>query len=488
LNDQISEKLKKKFITNLALLLLLNLLIKPFWMFGIDRTVQNTVGAEDYGFYFSLFSLSILLNIILDLGINNFNNRSIARDHSIFQKQLTGIIPLKFLLAVVYAIVVISAGLILNYTGKQFKFLGILILNQFLLSFITYLRSNISGLHFFRTDSIISVLDRLFMIIICGTLLWGGITQEPFKIEWFILAQTGSYSMVLLIALSIVLYKSGRINLSFSGSFAKKILQQSYPFAILILLMSFFNRIDSVMLESLLPDGKEQTGIYAQAFRILDASAMFAALFAGLLLPIFSRMIKKGEDIGEMVKLSYSLVIVPAFSLVIISFFYSHEIIDLLYVEHVKKAAKIFQLLMIGFIFISTTYIFGTLLTANGSLKSLNILAGITVIINISLNFILIKRFGAYGAAISSIFAQGFFALSQVMLAKKVFRIHINYSIILKLLSFVIVLLITTILIRKTGLHWIYSIFIILAFAISLAWALKIITPRSIVLILKSES
>ena len=72
--------MKRKFITNLALVIFLNLLVKPFWIFGIDRTVQNVVGADGYGFYFSLFSFSLLLNILLDAGITNFNNRSIARN------------------------------------------------------------------------------------------------------------------------------------------------------------------------------------------------------------------------------------------------------------------------------------------------------------------------------------------------------------------------------------------------------------------------
>ena len=39
--------MKKRFITNLALLILLNLLIKPFWFFGVEVGVQNRVGEED---------------------------------------------------------------------------------------------------------------------------------------------------------------------------------------------------------------------------------------------------------------------------------------------------------------------------------------------------------------------------------------------------------------------------------------------------------
>ena len=41
--------MQKKFFTNLTLLILLNLLVKPFAIFGIDLTIQNRVGAENYG-------------------------------------------------------------------------------------------------------------------------------------------------------------------------------------------------------------------------------------------------------------------------------------------------------------------------------------------------------------------------------------------------------------------------------------------------------
>ena len=56
--------MKRKFVTNLILLLFLNLLVKPFWILGIDRTVQNLVGDESYGLYFALFNFSLILKLI----------------------------------------------------------------------------------------------------------------------------------------------------------------------------------------------------------------------------------------------------------------------------------------------------------------------------------------------------------------------------------------------------------------------------------------
>jgi O-antigen/teichoic acid export membrane protein len=78
--------MQKKFLTNLALLLFLNVLVKPFYIFGIDRTVQNTVGLEDFGFYFTIFNFAFLFNILLDAGITNFNNRNIAQHMHLLNK------------------------------------------------------------------------------------------------------------------------------------------------------------------------------------------------------------------------------------------------------------------------------------------------------------------------------------------------------------------------------------------------------------------
>ena len=61
--------MQKKFLTNLGLLVLVTLLVKPFWILFIDREVQNVVGTENYGFYFALLNFSFLFNILLGLGI-----------------------------------------------------------------------------------------------------------------------------------------------------------------------------------------------------------------------------------------------------------------------------------------------------------------------------------------------------------------------------------------------------------------------------------
>ncbi|HBX53102.1 MAG TPA: polysaccharide biosynthesis protein [Bacteroidales bacterium] len=475
--------MKRTFLTNLAILLFLNLLVKPFWIFGIDRTIQNTVGAESYGFYFSLFNFSLMLNILLDLGITNFNNRNISQHHQLFSKYLSNVVILKFLLAIVYGIICTGLALIIGYGWEQIKLLLLLMFNQFLISFVLYLRSNISGLQLFKTDSLVSVLDKALMIIICSVLLWGHVFDSPFQIEWFVYSQTAAYGITAIITFFIVLSKSKFLHLKFDFTFFRAILKQSYPYALLILLMALYNRVDSVMLERMLPDGKEQAGIYAQAFRILEAASMFSYLFGALLLPMFSKMLKQKESVEQLTQFSYSLVIIPSFILVIGTFIYRHEIMYLLYNSHIDASADIMGLLMFAFLAISTTYIFGTLLTANGSLKYLNIMAAIGMGLNIVLNLILIPKFQATGSAIASLFTQMFTALAQVIIAKKIFNFRMNYKFLILLFAFAGISIGMAYLIKFNISNWILGFFLICGISGILAFSFKLINLKSLYLL-----
>lgn len=470
--------MKKKFVTNLAILLLLNFLIKPFWVLGIDRTIQNVVGAEDYGFYFSLFNFSLLLNIALDIGITNFNNRNIAQHQHLLSKYFSNIVILKFILAFVYFFVSLAVALLIGYTWKQFLLLLVLVFNQFIASFILYLRSNISGLHLFKTDSLISVLDRALMILICGVLLWGNVTQRTFRIEWFVYAQTAAYSLTFVVTFFIVLYRAEFFKPRFDRKFLIIIIRQSYPFALLSLLMILYNRIDSVMLERLLPDGKEQAGIYAQGFRILDAAAMVGFLFAGLLLPMFSRMIKLKDSVEQLARFSFLLIIIPSIIVSFVSVFYKSEIMDLLYLKHVSISADIFGVLMLGFIPISASYIFGTLLTANGNLKEFNLLAASGVLLNIVLNGFLIPKYFAYGSAVASLITQTFTAILLAFLVYNIFKFSFNWKLILKLLGFTLCVFLLGIFLKRINIEWVYGIITLLGVGTILAFLFRLLSLK----------
>jgi O-antigen/teichoic acid export membrane protein len=434
----------KTFISNLALIVFLNLLVKPFFILGIDAEVQNQVGSETYGLYFALLNFSFLFNILLDFGITNYNTKTLAQHPQLAQNQLGSILGLRTILFLIYAVFTLGMGMVIGYKTNDLSLLAILVLNQFFVAIILFMRSNFAGLHRFKLDALFSVMDRVLLILICSYLLWFRVSSTPFQIQWFVWAQTAAYGFSAIVALVIGHQTIGKAKIKIKKLFSIVILRQAFPYALLILLMMIYNRMDSVMLERIHTDGATQAGIYAQGFRLLDAVNMFALLFAGLLLPIFARMLAKRESVNALIQHAGSLLFVAASIFSVSAYFFSTEIIAWRYDEHILASSNAFKTLILSFIPVALTYIFGTLLTANGSLKALNIMAISGLLLNFTLNMILIPKSGAAGAAWATLITQIYTAIFQIYLAIRLLKIRFEILHILKLAMFIIVLIIGT--------------------------------------------
>ena len=89
----------KSFYGGLSWLIILNLLVKPVWIFVIDRQVQNIVGHEAYGIYFALLNLTLVLSFLADAGLSNMVTRDMADGKRLNTGQL---LRLKLLLLLIF--------------------------------------------------------------------------------------------------------------------------------------------------------------------------------------------------------------------------------------------------------------------------------------------------------------------------------------------------------------------------------------------------
>ncbi len=421
--------MQKKLLSGLFWVLLANLLVKPLWILGIEVGVQNAVGNEVYGFYFSILSISLIFNILLDLGITNFNTRNIARHPQLIGKHLEGILGIKCLLVGLYMMVTFSVGLMMGYGSEEFHLLVLLTICQALNSLILYLRSNFEGLLLFKWDSLFSVLDRVLMIIICGCMLWGprfSVCGINFTIYHFVYAQLAAYTITATLAFVVIARKARFRRLRWDLPFFLVILRRSAPFALLVLLMASYNRIDPVLLRSMASDA--DAGIYAGAFRLLDALTMVAYLVSVPLLPVFSRLCAPNDGtsgnaarspLEEAIRLVFWPMMFFAIGAAVVGAVWASPLMELLYPGRGAQYAPVFRVIVFGIIPIGLTYIFGTLLTAGGHLRQLNIFAATSLVINIVVNIALIPHLGAVGSAFASLTAQSFMAVTQLILSIK---------------------------------------------------------------------
>ena len=427
--------MQKRFFSSLALSLFLNLLIKPFSVLVIDVGVQRVLGNEIYGQYFVLLSLTLVFNIFLDLGINNFTTRFIAQDESHLNQHVSRVLYLRGLLFLVYAVLVFVSAWLIRLATEQYILLILLVLNQFLIQSVAFIRSLFSGLHLFKTDTLISVLDRALLILIMGSALLFSVSS--ITIYNFVLAQSICYLITFSLALWLIRKQLKSILPVFDLSYILDILKRSAPYALLVLLMMLYNRSDVVILKQISSDGNYQAGIYAQGYRLLDAFYMLGMIFAGLLFPVFSRMIHQhSKDLMALVQVTGKLLIGGAIGILFIVNYNGSYILHFIYGDKVdNESITVFYYLMLAFAAMSFNFIFGTLLTAGGFLKSLNFSALLGVIISVFSNIYLIPTMGALGCAISAFITQAFVSLVLVIISARSLQVYFN---IRSIISFVL--------------------------------------------------
>jgi O-antigen/teichoic acid export membrane protein len=272
----------------------------------------------------------------------------------------------------------------------------------------------------------------------------------------------------------IVKSKIKKISFVFDREILIQIFKSTYPYALLAFIMMAYTRIDSILLRQLLPDGDYQNGIYSQGYRLLDAGNMMIALIAVILLPLFSRLLQQKENVSNLIDLCLGLMIVPSLIICCICLVFRVEVMNLLYHHSTDLSVNVFAITMLSFISFSFMYVFGTLLTANGSLSLLNKLAFIALIMNVFLNLILIPIYKSLGAAYAALITQGFIAISNTFCAYKLNELQFNRNLFVRILLYTISILIISLLLKYYIFNWVLALVVSLSLATLLLFTFKI--------------
>jgi O-antigen/teichoic acid export membrane protein len=379
----------------------------------------------------------------MDFGITNYNTRTIAQDPDKLPELFPSMLSARLVLIFVYMSLAFLWAWVFGYRGWELLLLGGILLMQALNSIVLFIRSNVAALQRFKTDGMLSITDRSLMIIICGFMLLYPPLAHNFKIEWFVITQVVCYSIAAA-AGYLVLRRIGGIRLSFTfhGPTILKIIKQSFPYALLIFQMSIYNRSDAIIMERLLQDGKAQADIWAAAFRLIDQANILGLMFATVLLPLFGKMLSEKQDVSQIVKLCVNMLIPFSFMVAIAGIFFSGDIMHLLYKGSIGNIEYdiVFAWLIASFPAWCLMYIYSTLLTANGSLKILNIIAFAGVIVNLSLNFYLVPGQKAVGGAMTSFITQTGLSCAFIIFASRTIKLPFNIKWVLAHIGYILLI------------------------------------------------
>lgn len=474
--------MRRFFARNLLFIILINVLVKPAWIFLIDRTVQNKVGHEAYGTYQTLLNLALIFQIILDFGINNYNSRALSHHPGKVKTLFPAMLSARLVLSAVYLVLVCGVAFTLGYSQKEILLLLGLIGVQIMAAMIQFFRSTAAGLHRFKWDGVLSISDRVLMILLCGAMLLIPAISKQFRIEWYVLALIASYGIAMIGGFIFIQRITGiGFTLSMDRARVANIMRRSLPYALLIFLMGIYTRVDFVLLERLGgASGKEQAGVYATAYRLLDVGNMFGLLFANMLLPVLGRLLRQKGDVASIIRLSTNILLPLSLLVAVIGLYYPREIMDWLYHHTTSDNATVFTLLMLAFPAFSLTNVYSTLLTAAGRLRILIIIACIGVAVNIGLNFLLIPITLSVGAALAALATQWITALCFVIAAIRTGGLKMRPLWVLSFVLYAAAVWATGYGLSLTNLAWAIQLSVMIGIGFILIAAFRYVRPREV--------
>ncbi len=198
--------MNRKFLSQIILLISINFLIKPFYLFGIERNIQNILPEGDFGLFFALFNFTFVFQIFADLGLQYYNTTHLAGNPTSLNHHISHILTAKFIFSLLFAGLIFLGAFALKYQKEIYPFLILIAFNQLVSSFTLYFRSNLSALGKYTADSILSVLDKILLIIFLGSLIIHPLWQKEISLFTLILSQTAASVITLFTSVFLNIY------------------------------------------------------------------------------------------------------------------------------------------------------------------------------------------------------------------------------------------------------------------------------------------
>jgi len=355
----------------------------------------RVLGVENFGHY--NFALALVYNFypVADFGVERLILRDLSKDQRKAQDYFQKILPLRFSLALVSVFLVSLLGLVLS--KNNFDRLNIFVFSLCLLpwTFNQLIAGIANAFEKMEIQSLAVVGMSLLTAILGGIVafLGGNVTQ-------ILLAAFLANFLVSLVMIRL----AGKIGLKFKieidKNFWKKILSESWVFAMLTIIAVFYMRTGVVLINNL--KGPYYTGIYSSAFKFLEATLLIPQSFALALFPQTARMLSNNKGgVGKNYLKSLGLIFVFSAFYALTFLLFSPQIIKISYGESYLEGIETMKGLGLVAVLFFLNSLPGNIIQNTSLVKEFLWWLGGKFILNIILCLLLIPRFSLMGAVLA---------------------------------------------------------------------------------------
>ena len=402
----------RKYFANTSWLLgerILRMVVSLF----VGIYVARYLGPERFGLLSYTLSFVFLFSSLASFGLDDILVRELVQNPE-KRKDLLGSV---FWLKVCGALVMGTAiALVLKYKveDQQTYWMIALITFGFLFQATNvvdfYFQSQVQSKFAVRAQVIQLILTSLFKIY----LVW-----NQAELIWFAFALMLDQAVVAVLFLLVYHWKIGWFPFfSFRWKQAKKLMRDAWPIIFAGMVVSFYMRIDQVMLKEML-DAKA-VGVYAAAVKLCEAWYFLpTALIASIFPAVIKAKIKSKTLYDKRVQNLYDLMVWSSIAVALPTTLLADWVILILYGTDFQEAADVLRIYIWAGVFVTLGIASSKWLIAENLQRYLFFRTILGALLNVGFNLWLIPIYGIKGAAIATLVAQGTVGFLSLSFFKK---------------------------------------------------------------------
>jgi O-antigen/teichoic acid export membrane protein len=357
------------------------------------------LGVENFGILSFALALTSILEILSDLGLNILMTRDVARDKSLTQKYFNNIIGIKLIL-----LVILVSGTVLGLNLMSYPLNEIYVIYLILFMFIF---NTFSGVFYslfqayekLEYQSIANILNSILML--AGVLLIIKFNSGLILLS-ILYALIGGLVLLFYVYISLTRFKFPKPRFEFDFNFWKPTLAQALQFGLIGVFTTIYVWIDSVMLSFMV--GNEAVGIYNAAYRIVLILLFIPVVINAAVFPVMSRLYGSSSDsLQKITEKYFKFMLLISIPMGILITFFAGNIILLLFGNQYYPSVIALQILIWATVltFINSSYV--QLFQSSDKQMTVTKIAFIGMIINISLNLLLIPKYSYIAASFNTL-------------------------------------------------------------------------------------
>lgn len=415
-----------KRITKNTTALYISQFVAAIFAFFLSILIARFLGASVFGEYSLSMAIAALIAILADLGYNTLLIKDVARDKSQANKYVVNIIFIRSILNIILFLTIVILINLIDYPNYLKNVIYLFSAYVLLCSFAKVFQSLYIAYEEMQYYSLAIIITELigFALSILILLLGFGLIELG-----FVLIVKGIFDIVL--SFIICEWKFVKIKLDLDYTFWNRTIKIALSLSVASIFSLLYVRIDTLMLSAM--KGNSVVGWYNAAYNLILGLTPIALLFMSALLPIMSvSFITSKNTLKIIFEKAFRYLFIIGLPISVGIFMISDKIILLLYDQQYTNSIIALRILAWDVIIIFLIQCISYLLISIDKQKKIVIFFGVTVILNIILNLILIPNFSYVGSGVATIISEFILLSILYYIASLAINLKSLYKIMIK--------------------------------------------------------